>query len=184
MTRPPQPALPSILLIDDNEPLRDALARGFAAKGVSVSTASSFSAAAILTRRSLPSFVASEIRIGSHTLFDYLREVSALLPPHRVAVVTAYPSIATAVRCTKIGLAAYVPKPISACDLLKELAERPEPEGQDDETTTTWPSLDRTIWEYIHRVHCSAGSISEAARRLGLHRRSLRRMLSKYPPAR
>lgn len=106
--------------------------------------------------------------------------VTAIVPPHRFIVLTAYPSVATAVAVIRQGMGDYLPRPASSEALHAALI------GDEPEVVlaapTKWPSLDRTIWEYINQVWMSAGSLSEAARRLRVDRRSLRRMLAKHPP--
>jgi two-component system response regulator RegA len=136
----------------------------------------------VLARR--PDFVISELRVAGRSLFDFLDLFSEASPFNRFAVATLYPSVATAVRLIRMGLAAYFIKPVSAAAILAELKSDRHGPAIEGEGSYTWPTLNRTIWEYLNQVYVSAGSMSEAARRLGLHRRSLRRMLAKYPPAR
>lgn len=141
----------------------------------------------------VPSHVVSEIRIGGRWLSDFMVESAGAIPRDRFAVVTAYPSVATAVRFTRMGIAAYLAKPVSAESLVDAIAGSTGAQcseaascagGPLFDESLAWPTLDRTIWEYLCEVHAAAGSISEAARRLGLDRRSLRRMLAKHPPVR
>jgi two-component system response regulator RegA len=92
--------------------------------------------------------------------------------------------VATAVRAVRLGFDAYLAKPIDPrciAGLLEGCGRPAAPVEPPD--TEAWPSLDRTIWELVNQVVAVSGSLSEAARRLGLDRRSLRRMLAKYPPA-
>ncbi|HXU61884.1 MAG TPA: two-component system response regulator, partial [Polyangia bacterium] len=106
------------------------------------------------------------------------------LSAQRCAVVTAYPSVASAVQFTRMGFAGYLVKPASPEAVLSAVAGTPEPAEAADVSDLEWPSLDRTIWEYLNQVHAWAGSLSAAARHLRIDRRSLRRMLAKYPPVR
>lgn len=175
----------AVLLIDENEPFLEALGRGLIAHGMSVWTARTFEAANAVLDTKAPSYIVSELKIEGRSLLDYMNEVSGAVSIDRFVVATAYPSVATAVRFTRMGVAAYLAKPVLPQTILTALTMK----APDRSLTAvieplTWPTLDRTIWEYLSQVCASAGSISEAARRLGLDRRSLRRMLSKYPPPR
>lgn len=177
----------SILLIDEAETFLLSLAGELIKLGVEVSTARTFDAATGALEFKRPSYIVSELRVEGRWLADYIDEVAGRVPVQTFAVVTAYPSVATAVRFTRMGIAAYLAKPVFAGDLMDALPVQ-RFAGLSDAMGTTvplsWPTLDRTIWEYISRTCAAAGSISEAARRLGLDRRSLRRMLAKHPPNR
>jgi two-component system, response regulator RegA len=126
--------------------------------------------------------VITEFRIGNESLLQFLPELTRRVPLERFIVVTSYPSVASAVRFTRMGVLAYMAKPVSVTAILEMLRATGQDNPREDEDG--WPTLDRTIWEYLSQVHNLAGSISEAARRLGLDPRSLRRMLAKYPPPR
>jgi len=132
-----------------------------------------------------PSYVVSELRVAGRWLVDYLKEVGAALPFERLGVVTAYSSIATAVQFARLGAAAYLAKPAPPQLLLEELRRDASPGLIMSATSEPPPrtTLKRTIWEHVSQVFVSAGSVSEAARRLGIDRHSLRRMLAKRPPA-
>lgn len=177
----------SLLLIDEAETFLLPLAAELNNLGIEVSTARTFDAATAALAFRRPSYVVSEPRVDGRWLFDYIDEVAERVPVQAFGVVTAYPSVATAVRFTRMGVAAYLAKPVLARDLMHALRVPRFGTGSDAMPTTVpldWPSLDRTIWEYLSRTCATAGSISEAARRLGLDRRSLRRMLAKHPPSR
>jgi two-component system response regulator RegA len=102
-------------------------------------------------------------------------------PAARIVILTGYGSIATALEAVRLGAASYLTKPADVDDIERGFAgEAPPIEGSHDA-----PSLARVEWEHINRVLAdSGGNISEAARRLGLHRRSLQRKLAKYPTKR
>jgi two-component system response regulator RegA len=171
-----------ILLLDDNDAFRESLARHFRQLERTVCAATCFPQACALLAAEDPGVVVTELKIGSTLVFPFL---DALRRQDRTVVIaTAYPSVATAVRAIRLGAAAYLAKPTTAQQILEE-TDRPRA-GVDRESgdAVEWPSLDRTIWEYLNQVFVAAGSMSAAARRLGLDRRSLRRMLSKYPPTR
>lgn len=173
-----------MLLIDEDEHFLRSFSRALEARDIQVWTARTFeSAAEVLANRS-PSYVISELRVAGRWLVDYLKEAAATLPVTKVGVVTAYPSVASAVQFARLGAPAYLTKPVPPQALLEELGRggRASAVLSSPSEPLVWPTLDRTIWEYVSQVFVSAGSVSEAARRLGVHRYSLRRMLTKRPP--
>lgn len=175
----------SVLLIDENERVLKALGDGLTDHGVFVWTARTFDDATRVLDTNTPSYVVSEMKIDGLSLLDYMNDVAAAVSVDRFVVATAYPSVATAVHFARMGVAAYLAKPVSPQGLLTAVTmEAVDRSLTATQEPLTWPTLDRTIWEYLSQTCVSAGSISEAARRLGLDRRSLRRMLSKYPPPR
>jgi ActR/RegA family two-component response regulator len=124
--------------------------------------------------------IITELRLQDGPCSEELRQHAVLRSHSRTAVVTDYPSIAMAVRCARWGIHTYLAKPVSVAAILETLAgvnikvEPPLPEQP--------LRLERAVWEYLHRAVTSAGSITVAAEWLDLDRRSLRRMLAKYPP--
>jgi len=171
----------TLLLADDDAALRERLARAFRDRGFEVWTASDGAEALASAERDTPEFAVLDLRMPGPTGIDVLRGILALDPSTRVVILTGYGSIATAVEATKLGAVSYLPKPADADEILAALAAQPGPPGGEIGT----PSLARTEWEHIQRVLAdSAGNVSEAARRLGIHRRSLQRKLRKWPPAR
>ena len=127
-----------------------------------------------------PDLVVAEYRLAGKCVLDLLDAVPRELWP-RLVIVTSYGSVASAVRATKLGVGGYLVKPASGAHVLRAAGhEAPGPE----ETPASYLSLDRAIWEVLTEAVEQAGTVSGAARRLGLHARSLRRMLAKYPPAR
>ena len=177
----------SVLIIDERKPFIAALERELIVSGITSWTARSFcEATEMMNAKGTPSYILSELKVNGKSLVDFMNEVAGAIPAHRFIVGTVYPSVATAVFLTRMGIAGYLAQPISVASLLEILVEQRTP-GESTTTAAepmTWPTLDRTIWEYLSHVHLVAGSISEAARRLGVDRRSLRRMLAKYPPHR
>lgn len=176
---------PSILLVDDDETLRERLARALRERGYDVRTAGEAVEAMRLVREDSPEMAVLDLKMPGASGIDLLKEIRAQDPATEVLILTGYGSIATAVEATKLGAIGYVPKPVDADELLAAFArqrgEAPAPAAAPMET----PSLARAEWEHIQRVLSDcAGNISEAARRLGIHRRSLQRKLQKYPPAR
>jgi two-component system response regulator RegA len=112
---------------------------------------------------------------------ELVKELKALDPATKIVVLTGYGSIATALEAVKLGATHYLQKPADADEVLAAFSQGGQPLDLHAELKA--PSLARAEWEHINRVlgDCS-GNISEAARRLGLHRRSLQRKLNKHPP--
>ena len=175
-------SLPSILLVDDDEVLRERLATAIRARGYEVRTAGNSDEAMREVAKDSPEMAVLDLRMPGRSGLDLLREMREHDPATRILVLTGYGSIATAVEATKLGAEGYLPKPVDADELLAAFARSgANPKVDHFET----PSLARAEWEHIQRVLVDCGgNISEAARRLGIHRRSLQRKLQKYPPAR
>ena len=173
---------PSILLVDDDVTLRERLARALRERGFDVRTAGSADEAMEQVRADSPELAVIDLRMPGRSGLDLLRDMRDHDPATRVLVLTGYGSIATAVEATKLGAVGYLPKPVDADELLAAFARDGGFVPPDRFQT---PSLARAEWEHIQRVLVDCGgNISEAARRLGIHRRSLQRKLQKYPPAR
>lgn len=159
------------------------LERALRRSGLEVQLALSFDEAQAGLAAGTPDLVVTELKIGTTWAFDFLARTRLAQPAVRLAVVTNYPSVATAVRALRLGADGYLAKPTDAEAVLRAVSgevgapvvERGEP---------AWPSLDRTIWEYLNQVYLASGTLSEAARCLGIDRRSLRRMMKKFPPTR
>ena len=116
---------------------------------------------------------------------ELLRELLAIDPATRVVVLTGYGSIATALDAVRLGAVHYLQKPADADDIVAAFARGGREPLLPAEGDFPAPSLARAEWEHINRVLSDCGgNISEAARRLGMHRRSLQLKLHKYPPAR
>ena len=131
-----------------------------------------------------PDLIAAEYRLAGKRLDDLLAVVPEALWP-RLVIVTSYASIASAVRAVKLGVGGYLVKPARADQVLRAVGYAVD--GDDAEAVDgaqPYRSLDRAIWEFLTLAVEDAGTLSGAARLLGLHARSLRRMLAKYPPPR
>jgi two-component system, response regulator RegA len=173
---------PTLLLVDDDEVLRERLAQALRQRGFEVTTADGGEAALEHARRETPEYAVLDLRMPGPSGVDVLKALRALDPSTQVLMLTGYGSIANAVEATKLGAVGYLPKPADADEIVAALTGgRSGGEGAAIEA----PSLARTEWEHIQRVLADCGgNVSEAARRLGIHRRSLQRKLHKYPPAR
>jgi two-component system response regulator RegA len=172
----------SVLLVDDDEVFRQRLARALAERGLDVRAAADFAGALAAARTDPPELAIVDLRMPGGSGLELVQELRKLDPATRILVLTGYGSIATAVEAIKLGAVHYLSKPADADEILAALgaAEAASP-GQAAALST--PTLARAEWEHINRVLADCqGNISEAARRLGLHRRSLQRKLAKYPP--
>ncbi len=183
---------PSVLLVDDDEPFRERLARALRDRGYEVRTADGYDAALQLARADSPEYAVVDLRMPGRSGLEVVRDLAALDPSTRIVILTGYGSIATAVDAVRLGAVQYLPKPTDADDLVAafQRAALPPlaplaPLAPPATATTGYsaPSLARAEWEHIQRVlRDCRGNISEAARRLGLPRRSLQRKLGKNPP--
>jgi len=173
---------PTMLVVDDDEALRERLARAFRERGFEVTTASRGAEALARAREETPEYAVVDLRMPDQSGLEVLRRMRALDPSTRILVLTGYGSIATAVEATRLGAVGYLPKPADADEILAAFAGHG---GGAAGAPIETPSLARTEWEHIQRVLADCGgNVSEAARRLGIHRRSLQRKLQKYPPSR
>jgi two-component system, response regulator RegA len=176
---------PSILIVDDDETYRNRLARAFVDRGYDVRTAHDHDSALALATGDSPEFAVVDLKMPGKSGLELVKALHDVDPATRSVVLTGYGSIATAIDAVRLGAAYYLSKPADADDIVGAFAraEAPplQPPAPDDEYRA--PSLARAEWEHINRVLSDAGgNISEAARRLGIHRRSLQRKLQKYPP--
>jgi len=134
-----------------------------------------------------PDLIAAEYRLAGKRLDDLLEVVPQALWP-RLVIVTAYASIASAVRAVKLGVGGYLIKPARGDQVLRAAGYSVAGDAPDvlalHNAAQPYLSLDRAIWEFLTQAVEDAGTLSGAARLLGLHARSLRRMLAKYPPPR
>lgn len=170
-----------ILLVDDDQILRDRLARAFRERGFEVEIAGMVDEALRISSEEPPQMAVVDLRMPGTSGLELVRSLRALAPSVRIVVLTGYGSIATAVEAMRNGATSYLPKPADAEEILAAL--NAPAAAQTDVRAETTPSLARAEWEHIHRVLLDCGgNISEAARRLGIHRRSLQRKLQKRPP--
>ena len=171
----------SLLIVEDDDALRGRLARAFASRGFDVRAASSSQDALALAREDPPELVLLDLRIGSESGLALIPALKVIDPETRIVVLTGYGSVATAVQAVRQGALHYLTKPADVDEILAAFAGAegaPEPAATDLRPM----SLDRVEWEHISRVLADCGgNVSEAARALGLHRRTLQRKLSKRP---
>jgi two-component system response regulator RegA len=177
--------LPLLLLVDDDATLRERLAIALRARGFEVQTAGDHAQALELARAESPELAVVDLRMPGPTGLELIRDLKAIDPETCVVVLTGYGSIATTIEAMRLGAVHYLQKPADADEILAAFERGQNPPLQASTTEFEVPSLDRVRWEHISRVLTDCGgNLSEAARKLGMHRRSLQRMLQKYPPAR
>jgi two-component system response regulator RegA len=170
-----------LILIDDDAVFAAVLARALTARGFAVETAGDGARALALVRDKSPDFAVLDLKLGAENGLALIPALLGARPGLRILLLTGYASIATAVEAIKRGAHDYLAKPVDADQVVQVLlgdgnreVERPLPEHA--------PPLKRLEWEHIQRVLAECeGNISEAARRLGLHRRTLQRKLAKRP---
>jgi len=184
MTDPATATAPSLLLVDDDEVLRERLARALRERGYDVTTAADYDGAMRAASQDSPELAVVDLRMPGRSGLELVRDLRTLDPATRIVVLTGYGSIATAVEAIRLGASHYLAKPADADDVLAAFARGAAPPLAAATTIPAEPpSLARAEWEHINRVLTDCGgNVSEAARRLGLHRRSLQRKLQKYPP--
>jgi two-component system response regulator RegA len=178
----PEPR-PSLLLVDDDAVYRERLAMAIASRGYEVRTAADAEAALVFAEADSPEFAVLDLRMPGESGLELLRCLMAIDPTTRVLMLTGYGSIATALEAVRLGAVNYLTKPADVDDILA--AFKPEALGAESGADSETPSLARVEWEHIQRVlNDCEGNLSEAARRLGMHRRSLQRKASRKRPAR
>lgn len=172
----------TMLIVDDDEVFRPRLARAFESRGFDVWHTSDPGRAEDLVKEYDPEFAVVDLRISNETNgLEVLKQLLQISPHLRAIILTGYGSIATAVDAVKLGAVSYLTKPADADDILHALTHQEPISG--DVSYEEAPSLARAEWEHINRVLSDCGgNISQAARILGIHRRSLQRKLAKHPP--
>ena len=169
----------SLLLVDDDEPHLARTTRALEAKGFKVACARNLSEARTAILIAPPAFAVLEIRLTDGQGLSVIRALLNHRPDSRAVVLTAFGSIATAVAAVKLGAVDYLTKPADGNDLTAALMGQPLASGITPKPMTAH----RARWEHIHRVLVLCNhNISEASRRLGLHRRTLQRILAKRAP--
>jgi len=178
------PDLKRVLLIDDDEVFTRVLARALSARGFAVAVAHDAAQARAHVRAQPAQFAVLDLKLGADNGLALIPELKALRPQLRILLLTGYASIATAVEAIKRGADDYLAKPVDADAIVAALLETQHAASAHDEVALPHapPPLKRLEWEHIHRVLTEChGNISETARRLGLHRRTLQRKLAKHP---
>jgi two-component system response regulator RegA len=173
---------PSLLIVEDDERLRERLARAFTARGFATAEAASVEAALRAAAEDSPEYALVDLRIPGGSGLDVVRGLKDADPSTNVVVLTGFGSIATALEALRLGATHYVTKPADVDEILAAFARAEREPEAPKEIEYEVPSLSRVEWEHINRVLADCGgNVSQAARILGIHRRSLQRKLAKYP---
>ena len=181
MTGEPRPPR-RLLIVEDDDVLRGRLARAFRERGFDVREAADAAGATRQARGEPPSHALVDLRLPDASGLDVVRALIAADRAMAVVVLTGYGSIATALEAVRLGARHYITKPADVDEVLSAFDRDPSgsPRGP-----SPAPTLGRVEWEHINRVLADCGgNISEAARVLGIHRRSLQRKLAKFPAPR
>jgi two-component system response regulator RegA len=166
----------SLLIVDDDGPFRERLVRAMCDRGFDASGVADHPAAMIAARDESPELALVDLRLPGESGLAVVRDLKALDASTVIVVLTGYGSIATAVESIKLGAASYLTKPADADQIVAAF------EGTQPADDAQAPSLARVEWEHIQRILADCGgNVSQAARILGIHRRSLQRKLAKRP---
>ena len=170
----------SLLVVDDDTPFRERLSRAMDKKGFKVTQAESVKNGIESVIKLKPAFAVIDLRLGDGNGIEVVKKIQKLKKDSRVVMLTGYGNISTAVSAIKTGAIDYLAKPADADDVEKALLAEPNSKAAPPENPM---SADRVKWEHIHRVFelCNR-NVSETARRLKMHRRTLQRILSKRSP--
>jgi two-component system response regulator RegA len=170
----------SLLVLDDDAPFRNRLARAMEKRGFAPVLAESVAEGLAAVRANPPAYAVIDLRLEDGNGLDVVEALREVRPDSKAVVLTGYGAIATAVAAVKIGATDYLSKPADADDVEKALLS----DGEDKPPPPENPmSADRVRWEHIQRVFelCDR-NVSETARRLNMHRRTLQRILAKRSP--
>lgn len=177
---------PSILLVDDDERLRSRMTRAFEERGYEAQQADGYDSAIAIAQRESTEYAVVDLRMPGKSGLEVVRELHRIDPATKIVVLTGYGSIATALEAVRLGATHYLTKPADVDEVIASF-DRGDVEGELEEhsagsKTPQTPSLARVEWEHIQRVLTDCGgNITKAAEKLGIHRRSLQRKLSKFP---
>ena len=170
----------SLLIVDDDNPFRERLTRAMEKKGFTVFQAESVKKGVDSANSNKPEFGVVDLRLNDGNGIEVVREIQKTNPNSRVIMLTGYGNIPTAVEAVKAGAIDYIPKPADADDVENALLAAPESKAIPPDNPM---SADRVKWEHINRIFelCNR-NVSETARKLKMHRRTLQRILSKRSP--
>jgi two-component system, response regulator RegA len=170
----------TLLIVDDDKAFLQRLARAMEKRGFVTETAESVAEARAKVDASNPSFAVVDMRLEDGNGLDVIEIVRSRRPDARAIVLTGYGNIATAVTAVKLGAIDYLSKPADADEIFAALMQKKDERAEPPENPM---SADRVRWEHIQRVYelCDR-NVSETARRLNMHRRTLQRILAKRAP--
>lgn len=168
-----------MILLEQPSPARDGLARAFERRGFQVIATDDVETALTAARGRQIALVVTEAMLPGKSTVPFIAQIRQEQPQAHVTVCTTFASIRLAVQYMRAGASSFLIKPVTADVILTETAVT-EPTA----AVIEHPTYHRAVWEYVNQCRAQAGSLAEASRRLGLQRRSLRRMLQKLPPIR
>ena len=170
----------TLLIVEDDKAFLQRLASAMQGRGFEVTAAESVSEGLQHVEHAAPAFAVVDMRLGDGNGLDVISALKRSRPEARAIILTGYGNIATAVNAVKLGAVDYLAKPVDADDVVSALLSR---EDRKIEPPANPMSADRVRWEHIQRIYelCSR-NVSETARRLNMHRRTLKRILAKRAP--
>ena len=179
-TQDSQATEPTLLIVDDDGPFLQRIGRAMESRGFTVALAETVAEGLAHIRKQPPDYAVVDMRLEDGNGLDVIAVLKEVHPETRAVVLTGYGNIATAVTAVKMGATDYLSKPADADDVYKALMAPPDAKAPPPENPM---SADRVRWEHIQRVYeqCDR-NVSETARRLKMHRRTLQRILAKYAP--
>jgi two-component system, response regulator RegA len=183
MPNPAPASLPnerSLLIVEDDKSFLQRLARAMEGRGFTVSTAESVADGLLQVEKAAPAFAVVDMRLADGNGLDVISAMKKRRPEARAIILTGYGNIATAVTAVKLGAVDYLAKPVDADDVAAALLAIDSKKIEPPENPM---SADRVRWEHIQRIYELCGrNVSETARRLNMHRRTLQRILAKRAP--
>jgi two-component system, response regulator RegA len=169
-----------LLIVEDDKSFLQRLARAMESRGFTVITAETVAEGLTHLETSSPAFAVVDMRLDDGNGLDVISALKRRRPDARAIILTGYGNIATAVNAVKLGAVDYLSKPVDADDVVAALLTL---EGRKAEPPENPMSADRVRWEHIQRIYELCGrNVSETARRLNMHRRTLQRILAKRAP--
>ncbi len=172
-----------MLVVDDDDAYRTRLCRALRDRDFEVEDARSVADATLRLQSFRPEWAILDLRLGDGSGVDLVSRLLAFDPSIQCLVLTGYGSIATAVEAVRRGAIDYLTKPLDTDEILLAFESRAAGNNAEASPNVAVPSLQRVEWEHLQRVLSDCGgNISEAARQLGMHRRTLQRKLATHPP--
>jgi two-component system response regulator RegA len=176
----PVPTERTLLIVEDDKSFLQRLARAMEGRGFLVTTAESVADGLLQVEKATPAFAVVDMRLGDGNGLDVISAMKKRRPEARAIILTGYGNIATAVNAVKLGAVDYLAKPVDADDVVAALLAIDNKKIEPPENPM---SADRVRWEHIQRIYELCGrNVSETARRLNMHRRTLQRILAKRAP--
>ena len=170
----------SLLIVEDDKSFLQRLARAMETRGFVVTTAESVADGLLQVEKAAPAFAVVDMQLGDGNGLDVISAMKRRRPEARAIILTGYGNIATAVNAVKLGAVDYLAKPVDADDVVAALLAFDNKKIEPPENPM---SADRVRWEHIQRIYELCGrNVSETARRLNMHRRTLQRILAKRAP--